>query len=602
MYTENEGTACRCAAYLRVSQEDGDKRESDSIHNQRAYINSYAESHGLFIKETFIDDGCSGVSFDRPGFLKLLEAIKDGRINCVIVKDLSRFGRNYIEAGRYIEQIFPYLDVRFIAINDNYDSHSPLSPADSMFLPFKNLLNDAYSRDISIKTITSLDVKRKRGDYLGAFAPYGYKKSAADKNRLEIDEEAAEIIRRIYRLRIAGKSDRAIAQWLNREEIPSPLAYKLAHGERVSCHFQTSPRLLWHTYTVRRILRDEQYLGHLIQGKSRRISYKIRRQIPVPKEQWIRCEHTHEAIVSPESARLVKRLEGSGIQQPAGRDFALLFSGLAVCGLCGRHLSRKTVGKYHYWGCYNRDRSARCRGAAINETALSQLTLQIIRKHAAVLLQLSGMEEELKAASPRERSLKTLDSQVDACKQKLETYQRLSSSLREDFREGILDREEYLSLRQTYETRVQGLRKRLDVLNARRQNALDSSPAPPWQDGFPNQEKAGEILPALDRPLLLTLTDSIKVFPKKQVEIVFRCRDEWNGHPDPAPKQADRKEADGHAVFPNKITPALQLPIPSAHSPLPPSLGGGVRERRKAEKPGEPPEKLLKDKAGADPF
>lgn len=186
------------ADYTRLSKEDGDKEESDSINNQKALIQHYTESHPeLCLVRHYSDDGYTGVNFNRPGFQNMLEGIKEGQINCIIVKDLSRFGRNYIEVGRYIERIFPTLGIRFIAINDNYDSLYNNSSSDQLLLPFKNLINDAYSRDISVKVRSNLDVKRRQGDFVSPSVPYGYKRLETDKNKLAIDEPAANIVRLI---------------------------------------------------------------------------------------------------------------------------------------------------------------------------------------------------------------------------------------------------------------------------------------------------------------------------------------------------------------------------------------------------------------------
>lgn len=194
-------------AYYRLSKEDGDKIESDSIINQKALVKEFLKAHpDIHIYEEKVDDGYTGVNFERPAFQNMLEDIRSGKVNCVIVKDLSRFGRNYIEAGRYIEKIFPYLGVRFIAVNDNIDTSSSMSASEEMLIPFKNLINDAYCRDISIKVRSHLDIKRKNGQYIGPFAPYGYKKSPTDKNKLVIDEKAASVVRQIFRWKLEGMS------------------------------------------------------------------------------------------------------------------------------------------------------------------------------------------------------------------------------------------------------------------------------------------------------------------------------------------------------------------------------------------------------------
>ena len=218
------------AVYLRLSKEDGDVTEggktvSNSIANQEELVRDYLKSQAdIRVYSVYKDDGYSGVNFDRPMFQKMLEDIKSGAVNCVIVKDLSRFGRNYIESGRYIEKIFPMLGVRFIAVNDHYDSLSEDTGAD-MIIPFKNLINDAYCRDISIKVRSHLDMKRKNGEYIGAFVAYGYRKDPEDKNRLIIDDYAAGVVRDIFDMKKKGMSHYSIARKLNDDGILSPLEY-----------------------------------------------------------------------------------------------------------------------------------------------------------------------------------------------------------------------------------------------------------------------------------------------------------------------------------------------------------------------------------------
>ena len=195
------------ADYLRLSREDGDKLESDSIRNQRSLINDFVKQHPeITLVDEYVDDGYSGTNFERPAFKRLIEDVKKKKINCIIVKDLSRLGRNYIETGRYLEKIFPFLGVRFIAVTDHYDSAAELDDADQIIVPFKNLINDAYCRDISIKIRSQLDVKRKNGQFIGSFAGYGYQKDPENKNHLIIDEYAADIVRYIFNLKMDGVS------------------------------------------------------------------------------------------------------------------------------------------------------------------------------------------------------------------------------------------------------------------------------------------------------------------------------------------------------------------------------------------------------------
>lgn len=202
--------------YLRLSHEDGDKAESDSIANQRELLMDYLSSHPeIRLHEVRTDDGYSGVNYDRPGFIQMMEAVKAGEINCIIVKDFSRLGRNFIETGKYIEKIFPFMGVRFISVNDDYDSARPRTSSDNLIVPVKNLMNDAYCRDISIKIRSHLDIKRKKGQCIAPFAVYGYQKDEESKNHLVIDEEPAAVVREIFKKKLEGYSAQAIADWLN---------------------------------------------------------------------------------------------------------------------------------------------------------------------------------------------------------------------------------------------------------------------------------------------------------------------------------------------------------------------------------------------------
>ena len=289
----------RAAAYLRLSIEDGDKAESNSIGNQRELIRDFAaERPGLHLVEEYADDGYTGTNFERPGFKRMMEDIKSGKINCIIVKDLSRLGRNYIEMGKYLEQIFPMMGIRFIAINDNYDNaNSESSDSDSIVVPFKNLLNDSYCRDISIKVRSQLDMKRRKGEFIGGYAIYGYCKDERNKNRLVVDEYAADIVRSIYRRKLEGMSAQAIAEQLNSENVLAPSEYKRLCGLNYHSGFKAGTHAKWQAIQVLRILKNEIYTGTMVQGRRQKINYKIKKIRDVEESGWIRVPNMHEAII-----------------------------------------------------------------------------------------------------------------------------------------------------------------------------------------------------------------------------------------------------------------------------------------------------------------
>ena len=315
--------------YLRLSHSDiaasGDTNaanqeamQSNSIENQKEYIEEFLKTKPEIISTTFyVDDGYSGVNFERPSFQRMLQDIRENKIDCVIVKDLSRFGRNYIEVGKYIEQLFPLLGVRFIAINDNYDSAEDRAN-NNIILPFKNLINDAYCRDISVKIRSHLDVKRRRGEFIGAFPVYGYKRGE-EKNKLVIDPYAAEIVKEIFCMKMEGMSNQAIADELNSLGVLSPAEYKKEQGSGYKAMLQTHEKAKWSVPAVIRILSDEVYVGTLVQGKESTPNYKIKVRERKPREEWIRVEGTHEAIISPADFEIVADILKKDTRVPTGK-------------------------------------------------------------------------------------------------------------------------------------------------------------------------------------------------------------------------------------------------------------------------------------------
>ena len=243
---------------MRLSREDGDKEESNSIGSQRDMIRDFIlKREDMVVVQEYVDDGFSGVSFDRPGFQRLLKDLEAKKIDCIVVKDFSRFARNYIDSGRYLEKIFPSMGVRFVSINDNYDSSGARSQSDALIVPFKGILNDAYCKDISMKIRSQLDIKRKTGDFIGAFCTYGYRKSPENKNRLVVDEEAARVVEMIFRLRIQGMTNSSIAARLNSMGIPSPSAYKAGKGMNYRSGFRVAGQAGWTAVAIRRVLTNE---------------------------------------------------------------------------------------------------------------------------------------------------------------------------------------------------------------------------------------------------------------------------------------------------------------------------------------------------------
>lgn len=443
----------RAAIYLRVSREDQDKEQSNSIISQRLLIREYLKDKpDIILCQEQVDDGYSGTGFDRPGFIKMMEGVRAGEINCIVVKDLSRFGRNYIETGRYIEQIFPFLGLRFIAINDGFDSLYRNSSTDNILIPFKNLINDAYSRDISTKIKSQLDIKRKKGEFIGAFAPYGYQKHPQDKNKLVIDPYAAAVVRRIYSLRLSGYSNAKIAEQLDACGIYPPAVYKRAEGEAYVSGFQRYGSAAWTAVGVGRILTSPVYIGDLQQGKSYSPSFRGSKRLPTPPTDWISAEATHEPIISREEYHRVQRLLAQDTRTSPDKEQLYPLSGLLLCGGCGQPMVRKVVTakgrRYSYYVCslHKADKGC-CSSHSISAEGLEQALGQVIDTH----IKLIG-EDAIRQEPQASTNLAAAHSSFSA--QEEQRYRELLAGVYEDYKQGLLEQEDYLLLQGTYKQKL----------------------------------------------------------------------------------------------------------------------------------------------------
>jgi len=439
----------RAAAYLRLSIEDGDKAESNSIGNQRELIRDFAaERPGLHLIEEYADDGYTGTNFERPGFKRMMEDIKSGKINCIIVKDLSRLGRNYIEMGKYLEQIFPMMGIRFIAINDNYDNaNTESSDSDSIVVPFKNLLNDSYCRDISIKVRSQLDMKRRKGEFIGGYAIYGYCKDKRNKNRLVVDEYAADIVRSIYRRKLEGMSAQAIAEQLNSENVLAPSEYKRLCGLNYHSGFKAGTHAKWQAIQVLRILKNEVYTGTMVQGRRQKINYKIKKIRDVEESGWIRVPNMHEAIIPQKLFDTVQEVLKLDTCASKGQQTVNLFSGIVRCGGCGQNMVRRTVSKngkkYIYLHCVTNHNGLGCSSHLISESKLAEVVLAALQ---GKVQQISGLEhrlDEINEIPKNERRLKSVEEHLKMLEQEEQKYQTLRRQLYEDMSSSIVSKEEY---------------------------------------------------------------------------------------------------------------------------------------------------------------
>lgn len=515
----------KTAAYLRLSRDDGDKQESDSIRNQRELIKEYiSKNKNLNYVGEYVDDGYSGTSFERPSFQRLMGDVKAGKVNCIVVKDLSRLGRNYIETGRYIEQVFPLLGVRFIAILDHYDSAEKNDASDWLVLPFKNLINDAFARDISTKIRSQLDVKRKNGKFIGSFACYGYQKDPNDANHLIIDPYAAEIVRSIFRMKLSGCSSVRIAEKLNHMGVLPPAEYQRHHGNRFSCGFHRSPDPKWEHVSVTGILKNEMYTGTMVQGRHSKISYKMKESRDVPKEEWIRVEHTHDAIIEKPVFDEVQRLLLLDTRTSPEKEEVYALSGLVFCGGCGQSMVRRRAQqKYSYFHCNIHKSGKGCSPHLINTEKLEQLVLEGIQTQIALVLDAEEVLKNMDRIPEEQIYVRTVTKQIKELEKEIDRFRRLKTQAYEDMLDETIGKEEYRDIdRRFTEGLAKATQKRDEQLQAKSRLLKNKTHQKPWIEAFRQYRN----IQSLDRHIAVTLIDRILVYNKKHIEIIFRFQDE----------------------------------------------------------------------------
>lgn len=528
-------TVYKAVLYLRISREDGDKDESDSITNQRDLILNFLKSHPeIQIYEIRIDDGYSGVNFERPGFKQMMNDIRSGNANCIIVKDLSRFGRNHIEVGKYTEKIFPHLGVRFIAVNDNVDSIQNEQRGNDIIVPFKNLINDAYSRDISIKIRSNLETKRRRGDFVGAFAPYGYRKSEDNKNKLEIDEEAAQVVRNIFSLYLQGYSAYKIAEYLNDSDVLTPMDYKRKNGSCFYTGFRNEQIGKWKHIMILRILSNPVYTGTLVQGKNTTPNYKVRKKIQKDKSKWNEVENTHDPIISINTFRNVQKVLKTDTRTGNSEEMLYCLAGIVKCGDCGANMIRKTVPsgnkKYVYYICSgHKGNRTVCSPHNINAEVLEKSILKILNCQICMVLNMETLLEKVKDIQCRQKVAARWEKQITSKQEEIRKYCNLKIDLYEDLKAGLLSKDEYDELKAVFEQRMQMAENALKLLQ--KEAELGGNGKENFCEWIGEFKKYG-ILEHLTREVVVSLLEEVLVYEKKKgeryprIEVRFKYSEE----------------------------------------------------------------------------
>lgn len=535
---ETEKKAYAAAVYLRLSKEDGDvcdkscSKESNSITNQKRLIHDFLKGReDIHIYKEYVDDGYTGSDFLRPSFREMIKDMEAGKVNLIIVKDLSRFGREYIEAGRYLQKVFPAAGVRFIAVTDHYDSLTADRTQKNIVLPVKNFVNDAYSADLSVKIKSHLESKRGNGEYTGAYVSYGFRKDESDHNRLVADPVAGENVKRIFRWKLDGMSNSGIAEKLNALGIPAPADYKRSLGIRYRSGFQKNLYSGWSPVAVGRILSNPLCKGLVVQGKRERINHKIKKMASRPESEQSRYLQEDLALIGEKQFEAIQGLLKKDTRTNPGQDSAYLFSGILYCPDCGRQMIRRKIshkGKqtiFYICKTYNVERS--CTRHSIKEQELISLVREAVRAQAQML---ADAEEILKAAEDAMEGIEPFsrtDTRLPELEKELVENAGMLSGLYADWADGILSEEEYEEMKAFYSGRCKELEGQIRKRREREAKAGEAvREARQRLCGFKDigsllSDTEGEIR----RSLLCSLIDRIWVYEGKRVEFSFLYQD-----------------------------------------------------------------------------
>lgn len=510
----------KAALYCRLSVDDGNFGGSVSIETQKILLEQYCKDHKITDYKFYCDDGCSGTNFDRPSFKKMLSDIDEGKINLVIVKDLSRFGRNYVEAGMYVQR-FTDSNIRFIAADDNYDS---LGNSDDLLFPIKNVVNEMYARDVSKKTKAAKKAKARDGQFIGSKAPFGYKIDPNDRHHLIVDEPAAQVVKRIFRLASEGVGYNKMAKIFREEKVLTPIAYFNLNNPDYFKSDYWRKEFDWHVTSIRAILNNEVYLGKLVYGKQRNKSMKSKEKVRNPKEDWIVVENCHEPIITQELWDTVHKILNAK-HRPAKAGEVQMFAGLLYCSDCGHCLTysqkQRKDGSYHgAYSCwmYKTHGKEYCASHYITFDTIYELVLIDIQRN---LFQYRKNTDKFKSILSRkyqsdsQKQAEQITLEYEQKQKRCEELDKIISRLYEDNVLGRIGDERYESMSQSYELEQVEIKKALPILKSKIDELKRQSDC---ADNFINVIKKYTIIDKLDAAILNELIDKILVHHKEQAE------------------------------------------------------------------------------------
>ena len=515
----------KAGCYVRLSKEDKEHMDSSqSVLSQKQMIEKFLQAHpDIELYDYFVDDGYSGTDMERPEFQRMKQAFEDGIINCIIIKDLSRLARNDEESGKYIFIIFPFYNIRFISVNDHVDSYERPESVNNLEISFKNIMHSEYSRDLSKKVISASNVRRKRGEFLGAFCAYGYKKDPLDFHHLVIDDEAAMTVRYIYKRYLETQNMYAIAQELSESNIPTPLEYKKSKGENLFIPGKKINVSFWKDSTVKRILTNEIYTGCLVQGKRRKLSYKSKKIIEMDEAEWIKVKNTHEAIIPQSMFDEVQRLIRQNHKRHSLPTFRNVFAGKLFCGQCGSAMSvinSSQNGRFHYFACkVAYKKKGRCEAKRMRFEQVEAIGLAVLNNYLRLCSDIVALKKKLLDKKKKEeekfrkRKVKRKAQQQKLQSEKAELYAK--------YKEGQLSLEEYLGEKERIEIMIQSL----DVPTDNSDEDVTSE-CTQSKDSLLADFVSNKCFNKVTKDLLDAFVDRIDVCATDRIEITLRFADE----------------------------------------------------------------------------
>lgn len=523
----------KTALYLRLSRDDGTEAESNSIASQREILKEYIKRYpDMEIYDIYVDDGYSGTNFDRPDFNRMMDDIYAGRVNCVLVKDLSRFARNYTEGGIYLDKTFVKLGVRFIALNNQIDiGIGGINSFNQLVqIGVTNIMNESQAANTSVNVRGTLNLRRQQGKFIGSFPTYGYLKDPDDNHHLIVDEETAPIVRMIFERFIGGESIIGITKDLNEMGIPNPSMYKKQKGFNYRHPCGRSNDGLWPDSSVRRILQNRMYVGDMVQGRNTTYSYKIKQCRAIPKDEWIIVEGTHEPIISQETFDHAQALFNKSIRKSPKKKNVDLFSGLVRCADCKRVMNKKTnqhtYGTYHYYRCVTarKLKKSACTNHTIRIDKLEQAVLLTIQNMINTATTMSELLTQINNHSARKKESSHIEKALKSQVSEREKLVSMITDLYPDWKSGVITVDEYQMLKERLNERLRIADEKIASLN---------KSAEQFQDGITEEnefvarfKKYGNI-ESLTRPLLTELVQEIFVHEGGDIEVVFKFQDAY---------------------------------------------------------------------------